>query len=431
MLTDQRGLALPLALVVLTLLTSLTLAFLVLSSTEPTIATNLKRGEEALALAEAGVERAIWALGNPTIDTAGANTKLSDLANVPAAYGTGSAQSVFGLGAGVYSVTVAGTGPTVLTARGYVLRDGVAAPATVGGLPAQADIAATRQLRLEVTGGGPVGGPAAGRNGSDVKLPGALTIAGSLEMKGNSLVNGNDQANGQPNSCAHRAGVTIRDKTQPPTGPEIDNTIDVSGSASTVGTPAQQELGYTGFSPYTFSAAQLDALKALAQQPGNTYIRPSSNATIEFNPSNPLPSGLVFVDTVNGQALGNPIDPEIDGPKLAEIRVGPGTTSGWLIVMGTIKIAGDVTYNGFVYAHNDLEYKGTGNGGIYGGVLTGNVVDTIATRVDTETDGNSKIYYDCNKVANGGGALGTPVLDALNRTIVTVTKGTWRELPIP
>ena len=42
-LSDQRGIALPLALVVLTLLTSLTLAFLALTSTEPTIAANLQR----------------------------------------------------------------------------------------------------------------------------------------------------------------------------------------------------------------------------------------------------------------------------------------------------------------------------------------------------------------------------------------------------
>ena len=65
-LADERGIALPLSLIVLTLLTSLTLAFLAMSSTEPLIAANLQAGEQALALAEAGVERAIWALNNPT-----------------------------------------------------------------------------------------------------------------------------------------------------------------------------------------------------------------------------------------------------------------------------------------------------------------------------------------------------------------------------
>src|SRR5258706_12414994 len=83
---DQRGIALPLALILLTLLMSLTLAFLTMGSSEPTIAANLKSGEMALAAAEAGIERATWALSNPTVDTAGANTKLGDLTNIPAPY---------------------------------------------------------------------------------------------------------------------------------------------------------------------------------------------------------------------------------------------------------------------------------------------------------------------------------------------------------
>src|ERR1700752_588634 len=61
---DQRGIALPLALMVLLLLTSLTLAFIGLGSNEPTIAANLRGGEQALALAEAGVEPGLWALAN-------------------------------------------------------------------------------------------------------------------------------------------------------------------------------------------------------------------------------------------------------------------------------------------------------------------------------------------------------------------------------
>src|SRR5262245_32505529 len=118
-LGDQQGLALPLALVVMTLLTALTLAFLGLTSTEPTIAANLKRGEQALAHAEAGIERAIWALSNPTVDTAGANTKLNDLKAIPAAYSSGAGQLLFTLPNGAYTVTITGASPTTITARGY------------------------------------------------------------------------------------------------------------------------------------------------------------------------------------------------------------------------------------------------------------------------------------------------------------------------
>src|SRR6266542_2124608 len=123
---DQQGVALPLALLVLVLLTSLTLAFLALSSTEPTIAANLKGGEVALALAEAGIERGVWGIGNPTA-AAGLATPLPN--PVPAPY---NGQQLVALGSRAYTIAVtAGPGPDdrILNAHGYVLREGVAVPA--------------------------------------------------------------------------------------------------------------------------------------------------------------------------------------------------------------------------------------------------------------------------------------------------------------
>jgi len=410
---------------VLTLLTSLTLAFLVLSSTEPTIATNLKRGEEALALAEAGIERAIWALTNPAIDTAGANTKLSDLAQVPAAYTAGAGQSLFTLGGGVYSIAIAGAGPVLLTGHGYVLREGVAAPTTVGGLPPAADIAAHRMIQLQVTAGG--GGGGSGTVGGaaspgNVTLPGALTVSGTLQMGGSSVVNGNDRAPGTPNSCSSKFGVTIRDKSVDGT----TNTITTSGASSIVGSPTPtQTLPASQFDQYTFTASQLAALKALAQAEGaGHYIKPTSNDQFDLT----LVDGLMFVDTVNGADLGTPPD----ASKLAKVKITGMNNSGWLIVMGSIRIDGNAqygnTYGGFIYAHNDISYKGSGPGGIFGAMLSGNVVDSIATVVDSDTSGNANVYYDCTAVATGGGAFSQNLQDALNRRIVSINKGTWREV---
>src|SRR5712692_7008063 len=102
-LADERGIALPLSLIVLVLLASLTLAFLAMSSTEPLIASNLQAGEQALALAEAGVERAIWALNNPTA-AAPAQGLITPLpASPPSPYDGLTAVS---LGAGSYTVIV-------------------------------------------------------------------------------------------------------------------------------------------------------------------------------------------------------------------------------------------------------------------------------------------------------------------------------------
>ncbi|MEK7838438.1 MAG: PilX N-terminal domain-containing pilus assembly protein, partial [candidate division NC10 bacterium] len=65
-LSGQRGIALPMALIALLILTALVVAFSVLSTSEPTIAANHLRVAQARALAEAGVERAVWALTNST-----------------------------------------------------------------------------------------------------------------------------------------------------------------------------------------------------------------------------------------------------------------------------------------------------------------------------------------------------------------------------
>ncbi|MDP2700897.1 MAG: hypothetical protein Q8P98_02385, partial [Candidatus Rokubacteria bacterium] len=62
---DERGAALPLAIVTLVLLSSLILGLSVMSATEPPIAANQLRTAQARALAEAGIEQALWALANP------------------------------------------------------------------------------------------------------------------------------------------------------------------------------------------------------------------------------------------------------------------------------------------------------------------------------------------------------------------------------
>ena len=76
LLLDERGMALPLALITLVLLTSLTVAFVSLSATEPLIVANLRGGDQALAVAEAAVERARWALGNAAAPASGLTSPL-------------------------------------------------------------------------------------------------------------------------------------------------------------------------------------------------------------------------------------------------------------------------------------------------------------------------------------------------------------------
>ena len=423
-LLDQRGMALPLALIILTLLTSLTVAFLMMSSTEPLIAANLKGGEQALSNAEAGIERALWALANPGV------TGLTNLNQIPAPY---SGQTFFKLNSGageearVYSVTLTGAAPTTITATGYVLRNGATVPAGPAQL-ASSDIASQRRVRLQVTATGSLGGAAApGTVGTGAGLPGALTVAGSVQMGGTSLADGLHKAPGVANGCGNAAGVTIRDKSN---DGSLTNTISVNNNNRIVGSipsqdpslpPGAQQLTAANFNQYLFSDAQLAGLKALAQSQG-TYVKPTDNSLLQLD----VTPGLVFVDTVNGQPLGSPPNADL----LANVKIAGSAQGGWLIVMGKITIDGNVgfTYHGLVYALNDITYKGTGGGGIYGAMVSANIIDSIATVVDTDVGGNANIYYDCAAVANGGGTFGSTLQSALNGASVAIIPGTWREV---
>src|SRR5437667_10621888 len=61
-LKDERGIALPMAMIVMAILTSLMIAFALLATNETLIASNQVGSTQARALAESGVERALWAL---------------------------------------------------------------------------------------------------------------------------------------------------------------------------------------------------------------------------------------------------------------------------------------------------------------------------------------------------------------------------------
>src|SRR2546422_9327874 len=57
-----RGIALPMAMIVMVILTSLMIAFAVLATSESQSASNQMASAQARALAESGVERALWAM---------------------------------------------------------------------------------------------------------------------------------------------------------------------------------------------------------------------------------------------------------------------------------------------------------------------------------------------------------------------------------
>jgi hypothetical protein len=308
---------------------------------------------------------------------------------------------------------------------GYVLREGVAMPASPA-LITPNDRIAQKTLTATLSYLGPP------------ILPGGLTAAGSANIQGNATVNGNEKAPGVSNAGSAcnkggRAAITIQDQTTQPDGSVIANTITCGGAAcsQTSGTPTDpngplpgtQIVDQDAFGQYLLTQAQLAALRDHAKQHG-TYIKPTSSGQMQLA----MTDGLIFVDTVNGASVcpdsslpcpsvGNAPNPNV----LADVKITGASNSGWIIVMGSLTIDGNVTYNGFIYALNDISYRGTGQGHIEGAVLSANVVDTKSTSVDTQTTGNANIYYDCEKVNN-------PCPGCLPPPGYAIKPGTWREV---
>src|SRR6266852_1751361 len=65
LLQCERGVALHMALMCLLILSALIVAFSMMAASEPVLANNQLQVAQARAVAESGVERAIWALNNP------------------------------------------------------------------------------------------------------------------------------------------------------------------------------------------------------------------------------------------------------------------------------------------------------------------------------------------------------------------------------
>ena len=403
---DQRGIALPVAMMVLVLLTSLIAAFVSMSATEPLITANLKAGNEALSLAEAGIDRALWGLGNPVAPAGG---QLSNNPPPAAPYQApydGSQLIAFGRGGYTMSITAPpvpggtwacvaqpfGSDDRCVVATGYVVRPSAPVPAAPGAIP-QADLAGQRMLQVALT------------KFRNLDPPGPLNVAGSVQMKGSSSVNGATPQNCAPGTV--KAGVTVT------TG----NTITTQGAAQIVGSPDQQYVDPSVFNQSVFTNKELGFLKQMAQsgQPNMHYVKPTSNGQINLDMTNM--NGLVFVDLVDGVSL--PVPPATPQPSdLASVKITGMNNQGWIVIMGSLTLDGNLDYSGLVYALNDISYRGTGAGMIHGALISTNILDTVATVVDTDTLGNANVTYDCAAIANGGGFIPQGYY---------VAPGSWRE----
>jgi hypothetical protein len=398
-LHDERGVALPMALMTLSLLTTLLLVFGVLAQTEPIIAANQLRVTQARALAESGFEHAVWALSEgvvarehtpPLVLPAGAlDTPLPS--PTPAPF-DGSVFTVVGFTGG-YTVTV--TTPAgkpnerLIVSTGWTPNNTAADKRTKARRTIQAVVSRIPNLGLNA--------------------PCALCVKGDLGVAGSTTIDSTLDT-----TCGNKVGTYSAGALTLGPRAEIKG---ADGNAT-----ANQSTDYlTGqaastFDSFTLSASNLDQLKKLATAngtyfgPGYTTTTNSSgqttptsstyDGTVNLTTANKVKNGIVFIDTISGHDVGAPPDPA----DFAHARIGgnpflAGDFTGWIVVNGSLTIAGSMKINGLVYVVNDFTYNATGTGEINGLAISQNVHDTPPTSIssddDLEANHTSRVTFNC------------------------------------
>ncbi len=371
--SSESGIALPMALIVLGLLTTLTLAFLAITVSEPSIAMNQMMNAQARAIAESGLERAIWALSKG--ETAPATTgALADPlpSPVPAPY---DGSQYVAMGAGGFIVTVAdgaASNDRVVTSIGYV--------------PNNTNPIAIKKIQTVVSKVKFLDPPCAICAGGE-NPPGTasqIQIGGSASINGSSASGAQYCAGVTPTAAAYASG-SIGTNGHP------DLTAPPGGVAIAANQPA------SSFAPFLFTDSDMAILKSLAKANG-TYYQGDQHWT------SPQPNGVIFVDTPSGNPFtNNSPDSDIIGVDIhGNWRSG---WSGWLVVAGSIQISGNMNLTGLIYAQNDVTLHGAGGGTISGAVISTNRLDTSSTNVDTDDIGNAPLTYNCPAVRDGGGTI--------------------------
>jgi hypothetical protein len=415
---EPRGVVLAMSLIALLAISLVVLAFLALSSSEPTIAHNLLAAAGARAIAEAGIEHTIWAL-NPgpepgRLDYDPEAGPLPDTGAAPLDGSRAITLSVDGIPRGAFRVTLTPwTRPVTETVDpwrvrvhsvGWIPTDPVDSPRDTR-TRAHQRITATLMRIRNIAG--------------DARC--ALCVRGPAEMDGPFAVDARG-ADGDPacGAVSRRArpgsfaagpththgGAIVYGSTQPASGAHRSNRVstrpgDVGGPHDIIEPGGADDAPFRdAFDAFAFMGYELDTLRTLARNNG-TYYRGS----VTFHSGHRLPSGIVFVDTATASTPDGALTrvTVLDGAASGE----GNTYDGWLIVDGSLAISGSVQMNGLVYAVDDILYTATGQGRIEGQVIATHRQTRAATRITASgTPGHAVIRMNCAYVKNGGSGTG-------------------------
>lgn len=380
---DQRGAVLPLAMVSLLVLSAVLLALSLLTGQEPLAARNHMMMAQAQAMAEAGLDRALWALSTP-----GAPDGVPWDAPIPVPY-DGSrliGMAVDGVPLGGFRVTISGTGDRQrqIVATGLVPGDS----GPIG--RARQDISATA-VRLRFPS------PAA-----------PVMVRGDLEIGSGVIIDASQDA-----SCGSQPGTWSTGPTNLSAGSQVRGRGgDAAAPNGEADVRQRQEAAV--FDEVAFGSSELSALKALARARGTYY-----QGRVSFDATRPVPDGVVFVDTASGQ----PISAATSDADLAAVTLGTGASSrssgvvrGWIIVNGNLSIDGNVVLEGLAFAADRFSQTGTAQ--ILGAAMAGHVRSTAPSRIEARPMTGPALTWRCETGRTGGGAI-------VQRWIVK--PGTYRE----
>ena len=360
---SERGIALPMAMVMLVVLTAMMVAFAVLAGTEPTIAANQLAAAQALHLADAGLQLAMWALTNST-DPNNLGMNLTNLLHdgTPAggSYDGNHYVTLGGTGGFTMLVTWApgnGTYERTVTTVGWTpLKD-------AGFLNTHRKIQAVVQMGLI----------------PPLDLPCVVCVAGEVQVNG-SAAGFDSSSGGCPGKTPPQYAIQTSQGLTYNAHPTFTG-YGTSGAAATNLT--------TDTSQFKYAADSLAKFKAYAQAHGTYYQGSQSSLPVGPGPF------VVYIDTVDGTPFTNSTPTSNDGNLTISSN---GTFNGTVIVSGTANISGTPTFNGLVYALNDLSISGHVT--VSGGMVSENRRDTSSTNIDTDYSGSIQMNYNCANIRN-------------------------------
>ncbi|MBI1847751.1 MAG: hypothetical protein HYR86_12355 [Candidatus Rokubacteria bacterium] len=416
-LRNERGIALPLTLLLLVVLIALTLPLLSIAGLEPQIARNFADAKQARFSAEAGIE---WAMNTlqttPSWSTllvgADANTGVSLAANsalpgLPAARGTysvrlrndnlnGDAQ-ITGT-APEASATIDANSTVILTSTGAI--NGAQKTVRV----------AVRRLPL------PPG-----------MFPGALAFPGNdawVNFNGNAFgIDGRGwNTDGTPdNSCNSVYGIAVS-STLPVSSPgsnegAVENAVahnqadNIQGAKQDPSGPAN---GANTIAPVgSMTPASLQAFVNEAKKNADIVLASHAASPLSYNNvGSPCAS-----DYNDGGCWGTASAPKVvyvkgdvdPGNTYTALSIAGHTTGYGILIVedGDLAIHGDFAWYGPIIITGNyvgITYQGGGNQQVYGAVVVNELQTGSGATIDARLSGNVNIYYSCQAITQAAGA---------------------------